>query len=95
MTHEAAVEVTLRINAFDLDVRNAVFGRDYKIFVQKNRARFSLFKTDIESTAPDFRPFRDHKLYVKPTYAGLDNESPQLSPVPPMDLSVVRSVIYQ
>ena len=41
------------------DIKDTVLGRKYYDFVQANRARYTSFKSDIEMTAPDFRPFED------------------------------------
>jgi len=56
LTKEASTEIMLRVSAFSKDVKDAVLGRKYYNFVQSNRARYENFKSDIEKTAPDFRP---------------------------------------
>ncbi|KAL5531192.1 hypothetical protein ACEPAG_4068 [Sanghuangporus baumii] len=67
-----------------------------KSFIHRNRAIYEEFKSQIRSTAPDFRPFDDHEEHNKPHFAdseqysskeGVDNG--------PRDLTYVRGVIKE
>jgi hypothetical protein len=59
LTKEPSTEVMLRVSAFSKDIKDTVLGRKHYDFVQANRARYTSFKSDIELTAPNFRPFED------------------------------------
>jgi hypothetical protein len=82
-TKEPSTEIMLRVSAFGKDVKDAVLGRKYYEFVQANRARYASFKTDIEMTAPDFRPF-EHVHQTRPLIITLTQ---------PRALTDVRNVI--
>ncbi|KAF5313846.1 hypothetical protein D9619_013079 [Psilocybe cf. subviscida] len=41
------------------DLRAAIHGEQFNYFVQRNRERYGQFKSEIERTTPDFRPFED------------------------------------
>jgi hypothetical protein len=85
LTKEPSTEVMLRVSAFSKDIKDTVLGRNHYDFVQANRARYTRFKSDIEMTAPDFRPFED-----------ISSSSPLLhSLTQPRGLLDVRSVIKE
>ena len=83
LTKEPSTEVMLRVSAFSKDMKDTILGRNHYDFVQANQARYTSFKSDIEMTAPDFRPFED-----------ISSSSPLLHTLTqPRGLLDVRSVI--
>ncbi|EIN04120.1 hypothetical protein PUNSTDRAFT_138850 [Punctularia strigosozonata HHB-11173 SS5] len=61
------VELLELVTNFCSELHQTVFGQhEDKRFVQKNRARYSMFKLAIRATAPDFRPFDDYTKYNEP-----------------------------
>ena len=59
------------------------------LFIRSNRDEYENFKKRIRKTAPDFRPFEDHRTYIQPTFGdGLDEGETR-------DLSDVRQVIKE
>ncbi|KLO12399.1 hypothetical protein SCHPADRAFT_941237 [Schizopora paradoxa] len=60
--------LTATVNGLDcVTSEDSVSATDGKTFVQQNRATYLQFKRRIRSTAPDFRPFEDHKRYITPS----------------------------
>lgn len=67
-----------------------------KSFVRRNRAIYREFKHKIRSTAPDFRPFEDYKIYNKPHFSDPERfDSKEGEGSGPRDLSYVRNVIQK
>ncbi|KAF9482870.1 hypothetical protein BDN70DRAFT_874459 [Pholiota conissans] len=85
---EPSAEIIRRINEFCKDVSEAVGGdRPNKVFIQKNKARYLRYKSDIVETAPDFRPFTNRT-------EGL-GENLTFSNSEPRWLSDIRRVVKQ
>lgn len=49
-----STEIHLRISAFCQAFKDAVFGRDHRDFVQKNKRRYADFSADISFTEPRY-----------------------------------------
>ena len=56
---DPSTEVMLRISNFCKDIKEAVFGKNHKSFVQLNKGHYLRFKNEIQMTTPDFRPVED------------------------------------
>ncbi|OCB87674.1 hypothetical protein A7U60_g5200 [Sanghuangporus baumii] len=67
-----------------------------KSFIHRNRAIYEEFKRQIRSTAPDFRPFDDHKEYNSPQFTDSEQfHSKEGVGNGPRDLTYVRRVIKE
>lgn len=49
-----STEIHLRISAFCQAFKDAIFGRDHRGFVQKNKKRYADFSEEISSTEPRY-----------------------------------------
>lgn len=98
-TNDPSTEILLRVTKFCAGLSGAVAGDTHKDLAQRNRALYHDFKLSVRKTAPDFRPFDDHRKYSSPSYPDEDGEqvsessSANADGTGPLDLSYVRSVI--
>ncbi|CAK5277920.1 unnamed protein product [Mycena citricolor] len=88
----AAVAVFGKISAFCNAFRAAVAGTERKSFVQDCRTKYGQFKSEIQRTTPDFRPFHGHERFRDPLIA-FDEVDYVASTIPPIDLPEVQLTI--
>jgi hypothetical protein len=95
LSADPATEILSRITKFCTDLDGVVNGQKDKSLVQRNRERYALFKTNIQATAPDFRPFINHESYSRPSFDGDECDVERGPGVETFSLDDVRQLIKE